>query len=130
MQSIRCLLILFGLTSPIWLAGCSHSVGSGTNSAADHMNSFTLLMTIKNTSSTEDMGFLFLAGQMRFAIDMQVYPPVETGGNGPEALQTSLSFSFGPLVRQQLASDPVAKANIVKRLANWNPSFDAGYDPG
>jgi uncharacterized protein len=94
------------------------------------MNAFALLTAITGTSSTEDAGFLFLASQMRFEIDMQVYPPVETGGNGPEALHSALSFSLGQFVGPQLASDPVAKAKIAKRLANWNPSFEAGYDPG
>jgi uncharacterized protein len=130
MQSIRCLLILFGLTSPFWLAGCSQAVGSGANRAANDMNAFELMTATKGANSIEDIGFLYFASQLRFQIDMQVYPPVESGGNGPEALQASLSFSIGQFVGPQLASDPVAKAKIAKRLANWNPSFDAGYDPG
>jgi ankyrin repeat protein len=130
MHGVRRLIALVWLSSPIWLTGCSQSAGSSTNTAADRMNAFELMIATKAANSIEEAGLLFYEGLMRFQIDMQAYPPVESGANGPEALQASLSFSIGQFVGPKLASDPVAKAKIAKRLANWNPSFDAAYDPG
>jgi len=94
------------------------------------MNTFELMTASAATRSTEDGGFLFLAAQMRFEIDKQVYPPVQKGGDSPEVLKSALGFTIGQKVGPALASDPVAMANVAKRLSQWNPSFDAGYDPG
>jgi ankyrin repeat protein len=111
------------LISPVWLIGCSPI-------SADRMNTFQLMTASAATSSTEDGGFLFLAAQMRFEIDKQVYPPVAKGGDSPDVLKSALGFTIGQKVGPALASDPVAMANVAKRLSQWNPSFAAGYDPG
>src|ERR1041384_1164084 len=123
MRPRDCLAVLVLLIAPTWLIGCSPVT-------ADRMNTFELMTASAATSSTEDAGFFFLAAQMRFEIDKQVYPPVETGADRPDTLKAALGFTVGQKVGPALASDPVAIANVAKRIVQWNPSFDAGYDPG
>ncbi len=111
-----------------WLvSGC----GSGMSAAeVDRKNSFELMMAAAAAQSTEEAGFLFFAAQMRFDIDTHVYPPVEKGGDSPGVLMAALSASVGQSVGPRLKGDPVAMANVLKRLSTWTPKFPSGYDPG
>ena len=127
MQDLHRLVALFALSSPIWLHGCS---GAITDAAANRMNSFQLMTAAAAAWSTEEAGFLFYAGQMRYQIDKQVYPPVGKGGDGPGPLNAALGATVGSSIGQRLANDPVAMANVAKRLTKWTPTFAAGYDPG
>ena len=79
MQNIRCVVALFWLSSPIWIAGCSQTVGNSANNGANRMNAFELMTATKGANSIEEAGFFYFAGEMRFQIDIQVYPPVQSG---------------------------------------------------
>ncbi len=124
--SVRGFATLVVLSLPVWPMGCSGTVGLD----ADRMNTFQLMTAAAAATSIESKGFFFYAAEMRFRIDKQVYPPVAQGGDAPGVLKAALGATIGPSIGPKLANDPVAIANVAKRLAAWTPRFDMGYDPG
>jgi hypothetical protein len=123
------------ITTVAWLvvscfAGCS---GGGAIGVTDRMNTFELMsaaVAAHAAGRTEDAGFLFLAGQARFQIDVQLFPPIGQGGNSPGTLKAALSATIGQSIQPDLANDPVVFANAVARFTKWAPEFGDGYDPG
>lgn len=100
---------------------------------ASRMNSSQLLTAASAAHSAgqdENAGFLFFAGQARFQVDKQVYPPVQSGADSPGVLTSALSATLGPPILRKIESNPAAFAEVVDRLRNWSPTFDAQYDPG
>ncbi len=79
---------------------------------------------------TKDVAFLYYAGQIRAAVDMQVYEPIGTGGNSPATLLGATKATIGPIINPAIMRDRDAFARVVARLANWTPKFEAGYEPG
>src|SRR5689334_17956907 len=86
------------LISPVGLLGCFQSGGKITIEQANRMNAFELLTAAGKARANEDAAFLFFAAQMRFQIDMQVFPPVQTGADSPNVLKSALSFTIGSRV--------------------------------
>jgi hypothetical protein len=111
------------------LVGCSGS----TVENAEFSNTFELMTAAARAHAAgqiEDAGFLFIAGQMRFQIDRQVYPPAKTGGDSPGVLTAALSASVGDAIIKTLATNPNAFVNVTSRLSKWSPKFEEGYKPG
>ena len=125
MQFNRTRDVSIALLAAVALVGCS--------SNADRMNTYEL-MTAAAAAQTagriEDAGFFFLAGQARYQIDKQVFPPVAKGADDPGVLKAAMSATIGQAIQPALANDPVAFANAVSRVAKWSPEFGDGYHPG
>ena len=122
-------LLIFAIALSAMLTGCGKSLTSN----ADTMNTYQLMTAAAKAHSagkTEDAGFLFAVGQVRFRIDKQVYPPVKNGADDPGVLKAALSSVIGQSLGPAIASTPGAQAKIAKRLAAWTPKFPPGYDPG
>jgi ankyrin repeat protein len=131
MQSLLRPFVLLALFAAIG-GGCS-GPARGAIDNANRSNSYELMMAAaaaQNGGRLEDTGFLFLAGQARFQIDKQIFPPVAQGGDSPGVLKAALSATIGQDIQPALTNDPVAFANAVAQLAKWSPEFGNGYDPG
>lgn len=123
----KCLMLL--LMAAVAVGGCWTA---GVESA-DRLNTYELLKAAAAANSAgrvEDAAYLFFAGQARYQIDKQVFPPMKTGADSPGVLKASLEASVEGPVSKALAGDPAAMKNVAARLAKWSPKFDRGYDPG
>lgn len=110
-------------------SGCSSSSSPNVNTAKSLELNVAAASALK-TSRADDAGFYFFAAQIRYAIDKEVFPPAEKGGNSPGILKAALSASVGPAVLDALAKDSDGYAKVAARLAAWTPSVSVGYDPG
>lgn len=125
MQLLRTTVASITLFATIGMVGCS--------SNADRMNTYELMTAAAAAQSAgriEDAGFFFLAGQARYQIDKQVFPPVSKGADDPGVLKAGLSATIGQSIQPALANDPVVFANAVSRFAKWSPELGDGYHPG
>lgn len=109
------------------LAGCTPQISPAE---AVRLNTFMLQAAAVQASSLEDSAYFFLAAQMRYKIDRQVYPPAETGGNDPAVLKSAMNASIGQAIMSRVAADPTARGKAIARLGDWSPEFPQGYDPG
>lgn len=109
------------------IAGCTPQFSPKD---AVRMNTFTLQAAAVQASSLEDSAYFFLAAQMRYKIDRQVYPPAESGANDPAVLKAAMNASVGQAIMSKVAADPTARSNAITRLGGWAPEFPPGYDPG
>jgi hypothetical protein len=107
--------------------GCAPRI---TPTDAARMNTFTLQAAAAQASSLEDSGFFFLAAQMRYKIDRQVYPSAQTGADDPAVLKSAMNAVIGQAIMSKVAADPTARGKALARLAGWFPEFPAGYAPG
>jgi ankyrin repeat protein len=100
---------------------------------AERANAFELMTAAAAASGSNDpteAGFCFIAAQIRFKIDKEVYPPVGKGGNSPDALKAALSMTVGQAAMPDVLKDADAFAAVVKRLTAWTPIIDERHDPG
>ncbi|MGC4006404.1 MAG: hypothetical protein QM811_26080 [Pirellulales bacterium] len=110
------------------LTGCGEAAGPSADDL-NRMNAFELFQAAAGAAQAgrnEDAVVYHTIAQARFAIDVQVFPPVADGGNHPNVLKSALNAGIVPL----LAHDGVAANAAAARLATWTPRFDQGYDPG
>jgi ankyrin repeat protein len=107
--------------------GCAPRI---TPTDAARMNTFTLQAAAAQASSLEDSAFFFLAAQMRYKIDRQVYPSAQTGADDPAVLKSAMNAVIGQAIMSKVAADPTARGKALARLAGWFPEFPAGYAPG
>jgi uncharacterized protein len=116
----------------LWV-GCSEKFAPINLADSERMNSTALTtaaVAARGAGRTEDAAFLFLAGQARYQIDKQVYPPRLKGGDEPGALNGALRATVGPPIIQSLEDNPEAYAKVVERLSNWSPKIGKKHNPG
>lgn len=121
---IVCLTVFFLMSS-----GCSSSKSPNVNTANSLELNVAAASALK-ANQVDDAAFYFFAAQVRYAIDKEVFPPVEKGGNSPGILKAALSASIGPAVLEALAKDSGGYAKVATRLSAWSPSVAEGHDPG
>ena len=100
---------------------------------ADRCDSLSLMMAAGKAlkeGRTEDAGFYLYAGQLRAAVDMQVFEPKGTGGNSPAVALGAIQETLGPAINPNVMRDRTALARIVDRLEKWTPAFTPEYKPG
>ncbi len=104
----------------LW-SGCAASSAANPAAKYDRVNAFELLKAAAAAPLAEDAGFLFFAGQIRFEIDKQVFPPIGTGGDSPATLQSALSMSVGTRVGPVVKNDARVQAKVAQLLGQWKP---------
>src|SRR5262245_29017385 len=113
-RNYRIAVALFLIST--WPVGCSDGQGVASLIDAERRNSFELFTAASAALAAgriEDAGFLFFAAQARFEIDMQVFPPTQSGADSPKVLKSALSATIGQAIQPALATKPVAYANIA-----------------
>ena len=96
----------------------------------DSANMFVMANTFLKLKDLETASFLFFAAQIRAGADLKLYMPVGKGGSSPGVALSAIKYQLGSVINPSIVKYPQAYANVVKRLDDWLPVYDEGYEPG
>ena len=104
---------------------------------AQHFNSIELFQSGASCLQSErylDATFIQALGQIRGSTDVSLLPPVAYRDAllvyKLSARVTYNPQSLGGFGHAEVYRDPATRAELFRRLENWNPSYSKSYSPG